>query len=124
MAIHKPNILRCLLALGTALAVIFICVYLPNLLSPYSDFAIDFGIWGVLLAVCIYLAPDNLKAIVTGLALIPLCLTSGANQWYSLIAVILLFMYNGKRGKAKIKNLFYIYYPAHLVAIYLLSYVI
>ena len=124
IAIHKPNMLRCLLALGTLLTVIFVCVYLPSILSPYSDFAIDFGIWGVLLAVFIYFAPDNLKAIATALALIPLCLTGADNQWYSLISVILLFLYNGKRGKARIKNLFYIYYPAHLVAIYLLSYII
>ena len=42
-------------------------------------------------------------------------------QWCGLLAVPLLLLYNGKRGKRKMKNLFYIYYPAHLVVIYFLS---
>ena len=50
-----------------------------------------------------------------------LALTWGGRQWFSLLALIPLACYNGKRGKMKMKNLFYIYYPAHLVVIYLLD---
>jgi hypothetical protein len=39
-------------------------------------------------------------------------------QAWSLLAVPLLALYNGKRGKAKMKYLFYIFYPAQLVILY------
>jgi hypothetical protein len=38
-----------------------------------------------------------------------------------LAAVPLLALYNGKRGKYNLKYLFYIFYPTHLVAIYVIS---
>ena len=38
-----------------------------------------------------------------------------------MAAVPFIALYNGKRGKRKMKYLFYIYYPAHLVVIYGLS---
>ena len=42
-------------------------------------------------------------------------------QGFSLLAIPLLMLYNGQRGKWKIGKLFYFYYPAHLVIIYILS---
>jgi hypothetical protein len=39
----------------------------------------------------------------------------------SLFALLLLMLYNGKRGKCRMKNLFYFYYPLHLVAIYVID---
>ncbi len=39
-------------------------------------------------------------------------------QWFSLLALALLALYDGTRGKLHMKYLFYIYYPAHLAAIY------
>ena len=39
-------------------------------------------------------------------------------QWYSLLALPLLALYSGARGKGNYKYLFYIYYPLHLVAIH------
>ncbi len=43
------------------------------------------------------------------------------NQLYSFIAIIFLLIYNGKRGynKSWVKYLFYLYFPLHLVVIYL-----
>ena len=38
-------------------------------------------------------------------------------QWYSLLALPLLLLYSGQRGKGDYKYLFYIYYPLHLAAI-------
>lgn len=36
---------------------------------------------------------------------------------YALLAIPLLLLYNGKRGKAKLKYLFYIFYPLHLLVL-------
>ena len=35
------------------------------------------------------------------------------------IALLLLALYNGTRGRYKLKYLFYIFYPVHLALIYL-----
>ena len=42
-------------------------------------------------------------------------------QWFSLATLVLLATYNGQRGKYRLKYLFYVYYPAHLVVIWLIS---
>lgn len=42
-------------------------------------------------------------------------------QYYALLAIPLLLLYSGKRGKYKMKYFFYIFYPAHLVIIYGIS---
>lgn len=39
-------------------------------------------------------------------------------MWYSFIAIPILLLYSGKRGKWKMKYFFYIFYPLHLVLIY------
>ena len=99
----------------------FLTRALPDLL-PGTDYCIDYGIWGILLPVLVYFGKDNeekLRNFAVGQVL--LALGSGSLQWFSLATVPLLALYNGKRGKRKLKNLFYIYYPAHLVVIYLLS---
>ena len=41
-------------------------------------------------------------------------------QWMMLFALPLLLCYNGKRGKP-VKKLFYMYYPLHIVVLYLLQ---
>ena len=42
-------------------------------------------------------------------------------QWYSLLSLPLLALYSGKRGSWKLKYLFYLYYPLHLGALYLIK---
>ncbi len=43
-------------------------------------------------------------------------------QFFSLLSLPLLYCYSGKRGKLKLKYFFYIFYPAHLVILYGISY--
>lgn len=100
---------------GVALAF-FICVVLPELWHR-SDFAIDYGLTGVLLPVLIYGA--GTRGLLVGLTLV--ALDHGGIQWLAFLAVPLMLAYNGRRGKTNIGRLFYWYYPAHLVVIYGLS---
>ena len=102
--------------------VFFLCYMAHDVLFPKTDFGIEYGLWGVLLPVFTYWGAKKQKKLqyfTVGLAL--LGLTWGGIQLFCLAAIPLIALYNGKRGKRKMKNLFYIYYPAHLVVIHFLS---
>ena len=101
---------------GGTVAVFFICVVLPDLLRA-TDFAVDYGLTGVLLPVLIYGAGN--RGLMLGLALV--ALQSGGVQWLAFLAVPLLLLYNGQRGKTRMGKFFYWYYPLHLVVIYGIS---
>lgn len=100
------------------IAVFFLVCILPMLLTN-TDYGVDYGIWGVLFPVFVYLGGKN-KWAKLALATIPLIFLALAytNQGYALFALVPLALYNGTRGKLKMKYLFYIYYPLHLVIIY------
>ena len=58
----------------------------------------------------------EVRLIPFGLALLALALGSTFKiQPYSLLALIPLLLYSGRRGKIKMKYFFYIFYPMHLV---------
>lgn len=108
-------------AVTTFGAVWFVSVGLPILLER-TDYAIDYGLTGILLVVGIYLARGRvMKLVVSAVLLVVLSLTSDAVQWYGLFSLPLLALYSGRRGRGGFKYLFYIYYPIHLACIYLLS---
>ena len=103
------------------LGVAFITVALPRLL-PGTDFAIDYGFFGVLVPVAAYLGETRReKLLFTAGALVALAWSVGDIQWYSLAALLPLALYGGQRGKRRMKWLFYLYYPLHLAAIYGIS---
>ena len=98
----------------------FFCVIMPIVLKG-SDFAVDYGIWGILLPVVVYFVPEKLEIPAVIAMLVLLCVELGGIQRYALLAVPLLSLYSGKKGKANMKHLFLTYYPVHLVCIYMLS---
>ena len=127
----------------TAFFAACIAVYLIN--TPEfvnkTGISIDYGFAGIMLPVFASLfdfrgvdAPESVKKLDT-VPIRVLCLAIGllllcyevaiANipiisevQPYSLIAVLLLLLYSGKRGKLKMKWFFYIFYPLHLAVLY------
>ena len=118
---QKKDLFSGVLLIAMTATVLVVCVGLPRWLS-HTDFQIDYGFFGVLLPVAVYYAPTKpMKLIAAGLALTGICLDYGNLQWYSLLALPLLALYNGQRGKWKLKYLFYIFYPTHLVLIQLIS---
>ena len=113
----------------TATVFVFIfAVVTVYLLNKY--FEIDYGFWGCMAPVFASVLrrtkegnPNFLKkldcptanVIMLGAALVILAVQLGGRQWFSLIAILLLLMYSGERGRLKMKYFFYIFYPAHLV---------
>ena len=117
----NKGILSAVLALIVFGGVIYACYLLPGKL-PNTDFHIDYGFLGIMLPVVIYLVPDKQgKLFAAAAMLIAMSGRWGNIQWYALLALPLLLLYNETRGKAKLKYLFYIFYPVHLVAIHLID---
>ena len=114
----QPTTGNLAIAVLVLLSVWFISDVLP---ARVPGFHVDYGFWGILLPVLIWLGKDKWQSLLLcggGLVLLSF---GNSLQWYSLLALPLLALYNGTRGKAKLKYLFYIYYPAHLAVIYLIS---
>lgn len=101
-------------------AIVFVCVGLPALL-PGTDFSVDYGIFGVVYVVCVYLGrTKNEKLFLSAASLVCVALTSPLSlelQIFGLLSLIPLYFYNDSRGKYNIKWLFYLYYPVHLVVL-------
>lgn len=119
--IAKRDTKSFLIGIFAFLAIYFVCEMLPNAIKQTS-FSVDYGFFGVITPVFVYLG-KNKKEKIAMLTFASILLAShfGGIQWYALLAIVLIMMYNGKRGKANIKNMFYIYYPAHIAAIYLID---
>lgn len=103
-----------------AAAVIVFYIVSEFLLSININF--DYGFWGAMLPVIISFSDKKEERLI--LALFGLCIVSlsiKGIQWYSLISMCLLMMYNGQKGVLNIKFLFYAFYPAHLLIIYLIG---
>ena len=114
---NKKPLYRILMAL-VILFIMFFGIVCPILFKK-SGFVIDYGIWGMFLPVIIYFAPTKwLKLICSALFLCAMAHFSITRQWFALLSIPLLALYNGKRGKYNLKYLFYIVYPLHLVIIY------
>lgn len=98
-------------------AAYFITEVLPGLL-PSTDFFVDYGFPGVMLPVMVYAAKGKLQKLgLCAVMLLALCPGVGNVQICALLALPLLALYNGQRGKWKMKYFFYLYYPLHLVVI-------
>lgn len=123
-AVNKGNVISYLFAVIAFLSVFFLTEKLPGLL-PKTDFAVDYGFFGVIVPVIVYFSKGRYsKLLAAFVGLLLLTLDCGGTQWYSLLSIPLLALYSGERGKMKLKWFFYAYYPLHLAVIYLISTVI
>ena len=103
------------------LGAFFFSEVLP-LLFPKSGFDLDYGFYGVLFPVAIYCLRGTWTRLAAVAAMQSVkVLLSGSLHLWGFLALPLLLLYNGERGKYRLKYLFYVFYPAHLVLIYLLQ---
>ena len=122
---EKPLLIRLLsvaLFVGGVIAAYFFC----------GEFRVDYGFCGVMTPVITstFMHKGDVPAEARRLDIIPVhVLACGAAllvlavsgdwdiQYYSLLTLPLLLLYSGKRGSAKLKWFFYIFYPVHMVVI-------
>lgn len=106
------------------LVVIFLCLGLPVILHQ-TDYGIDYSIVGILIPVVCYFVEDRkIRIVVFALGLVALSVFYGGVQWFCLLAIPLIGMYNYRRGRYGLKNLFYFYYPLHLCVIFAIGMVL
>lgn len=117
----KRNVLSFAAMAAVIAGVVFLTMVAPAVLVG-TDFKIDYGILGIALPVVVYFIPTCYgKYLATAAILLLMGAAMGGRQWYALLAVPVLSLYNGRRGILNLKYLFYIFYPAHLAVIYLIS---
>lgn len=113
----KTAVTRAVMVVALA-AVLFISVGLPILLKD-QGFTVDYGFGGMLLPVVVYFAPKKIwKLLSVAVILMIRGILFGELKWFAFLAIPLLLLYNGQRGKLKLKYLFYVFYPAHLMVLY------
>lgn len=119
--IHKPQFHKTSFAALALVGAYCVSEVLPKYLP---GFYVDYGFAGILLPVLIWMGKEKWQSLL--LCAVGLIFLSIGNdiQWFSMLTLPLLLLYNGTRGKRKLKYLFYIYYPAHLALLYLISLVI
>jgi hypothetical protein len=111
------------------LAATLISGVLPAWTAPLmgaipSFFTIEGGFYFPLMGLLFYLLRKNRLLQLIPLAIFCVALaTLGNTEWMAIFAAIPILLYNGQRGKGN-KYFFYIFYPAHIYAFYVISWVI
>lgn len=84
---------------------------------------IDYGFWGIMIPVFVAFSQEKgktgskLPVLMMFAGLLLLTADLGGIQHYALLALPLLLLYNGQRGKYRTKYFFYIFYPVHLAVL-------
>lgn len=120
------------IAAGLVFAASVFVTYLVNRIDTVNGvpFTVDYGFWGCMLPVFAavtdfrglplgekwrYLDNYYIKLALFAVGLVLLCLYSSApDEWYALVALVPLALYNGEKGKLKLKYFFYLFFPLHL----------
>jgi hypothetical protein len=102
------------------MAFAIILVMLIHMLAFYL--ATDYSFFGVFLIFAFYISREHKIQQITsgGIALIMMSISYSSLQYFSLIALGLIWFYNGQKGRSY-QYIFYAFYPVHLFILYLIS---
>lgn len=104
--------------------------HLFTLLIPIFAFAffteLDYGVYGVLIILSAYIINYNklyysFLIIVFQFIWIVILKEFSSYQWFAILSIPLILMYDFELGSKRFKYLFYVYYPLHIGIIYLIS---
>ena len=128
--IKKNDIFSVLIPTLFVLSVLAVWIFCKHI-------GVDYGFFGIMTPVLVTLfdSPDakkeeyqTVKSRVLSLLMLAvgLSLLSFVNpvldfQFYSLFSLILIALYNGKKGKVNFKYGFYVFYPLHLVVLWVIA---
>lgn len=111
---------RFLLTVAAAVAVNWLGQVSAGLFAMEVEF--DYGLAGMLLPLAALIGKKPLTRTVSfGIGLVLFCLVMAPGMpytWYALCALPLLALYSGRRGSPRFQWAFYVFYPAHLAALY------
>lgn len=85
----------------------------------------DYRLTGVLLPFLVYIFKNKwLKLLLFAAGIFLICQNRVWQsfdfpiQYFGFIAVVIVALYNGERGRLNLKNLFYLFYPIHMLVLY------
>ena len=119
-----------LVSTGYLIGLLFIIIGL-TITTPFSFF--EYDIFGVVTVMIFYFLREKplWKYLLFTLTMILLTLFGAylsneftfatTCQFFSILAIIPLMLYNSNRGKLNLKYFFYIFYPTHLILLWLIS---
>lgn len=107
-------------------AIIFLDILCTKATNKYEmEIAFDYGAAGALLpafALFRYSRKKRMISYAIGVAIFSLVLFGTMRySWISLLALPILWFYNGKRGSKKMQPIFYLFYPVHIAVLYGIS---
>jgi hypothetical protein len=79
----------------------------------------DYSMLGILIIMAFYINRGNKIQTTISLMIVTFCLGNEI-QLLSLLALVPIFLYNGKKGPS-MRYVFYVFYPAHLLILYAIS---
>ena len=106
--------------------VLWSIVFCAGFLTAYGLtllLRIDYGFWGIMTPVLVVFsrgkgkADSKLPVLMLSAGLLFLTSDFGGVQYYALLAIPLLLLYSGARGRANLKYFFYLFYPVHLAVL-------
>lgn len=122
-----PQYQNMLFTLFTGIVVMMVMEYTPKaglrILAVAGGcafscfFQFDYNIIGILLIVAMYwFRRDDMAQLISGVVL---CAVESISSYcISALAFVPIVLYNGRKGAFQLKYLFYVFYPAHLLALY------
>ena len=108
-----------------ALSLALTLACLASLFLLTSRITVDYGFFGILLPALVNLFEDRwMRAAAFSCGVLAVALSFAGNfpvQFWSLLTIPAVLLYNGKPGRVRLKYFFYIFYPAHMAILYGIS---